>query len=51
MLATEEVRQTHAVGSKLIVSPNFNAAVVQIAVRLGMVCNFYAGVAVLPSSL
>lgn len=38
VLHVEEVRQVHAAGGQLIVSPNFNAAVVREAVRLGLVC-------------
>lgn len=38
VLTAEAVRQVHAAGGGLIVSPNFNPAVVQEAVRLGMVC-------------
>jgi 2-dehydro-3-deoxyphosphogalactonate aldolase len=38
VLAAEQVRQVHAAGGELIVSPNFNADVVRTAVDLGMVC-------------
>ena len=38
VLAATQVREVHAAGGQLIVSPNFNAEVVQEAVRLGMVC-------------
>ena len=38
VLTPEDVRQVHAAGGELIVSPNFNPAVVAEAVRLGMVC-------------
>jgi 2-dehydro-3-deoxyphosphogalactonate aldolase len=38
VLRASEVREVHAAGGQLIVSPNFNAEVVQEAVRLGMVC-------------
>ncbi|MEO7952841.1 MAG: 2-dehydro-3-deoxy-6-phosphogalactonate aldolase [Polaromonas sp.] len=38
VLTPQEVRNVHAAGGQLIVSPNFNAAVVQEAVRLGLVC-------------
>ncbi len=38
VLTPEQVRQVHAAGGQLIVSPNFNADVVREAVRLGMVC-------------
>ena len=33
-----DVRNVHAAGGQLIVSPNFNPAVVREAVRLGLVC-------------
>ena len=38
MLTPEDVRNVQAAGGQLIVSPNFNPAVVREAVRLGMVC-------------
>ena len=38
VLTPEDVRQLHSAGGELIVSPNFNPAVVAEAVRLGMVC-------------
>jgi 2-dehydro-3-deoxyphosphogalactonate aldolase len=38
VLTPDEVRKVHAAGGQLIVSPNFNPAVVREAVRLGMVC-------------
>ncbi len=38
VLTPDDVRNVHAAGGQLIVSPNFNAAVVREAVRLGMVC-------------
>ena len=38
VLTPEDVRQVQAAGGELIVSPNFNSAVVAEAVRLGMVC-------------
>lgn len=38
VLRASEVREVHAAGGQLIVSPNFNAEVVHEAVRLGMVC-------------
>jgi 2-dehydro-3-deoxyphosphogalactonate aldolase len=38
VLSAEDVRNVHAAGGELIVSPNFNAAVVREAARLGMVC-------------
>jgi 2-dehydro-3-deoxyphosphogalactonate aldolase len=38
VLTAAQVREVHAAGGQLIVSPNFNADVVQEAVRLGMVC-------------
>ena len=38
VLTPADVRNVHAAGGELIVSPNFNAAVVQEAVRLGLVC-------------
>lgn len=38
VLTSEDVRQVHSAGGELIVSPNFNPAVVAEAVRLGMVC-------------
>ena len=38
VLTPAQVREVHAAGGGLIVSPNFNADVVREAVRLGMVC-------------
>ncbi len=38
VLDPEDVRNVQAAGGQLIVSPNFNPAVVREAVRLGMVC-------------
>jgi 2-dehydro-3-deoxyphosphogalactonate aldolase len=38
VLTPEDVRKVHEAGGELIVSPNFNPAVVREAVRLGMVC-------------
>ena len=38
VLTPAQVREVHAVGGELIVSPNFDADVVQEAVRLGLVC-------------
>jgi 2-dehydro-3-deoxyphosphogalactonate aldolase len=38
VLTPEDVRSVHAAGGQLIVSPNFNPAVVREAVRLGLVC-------------
>ena len=38
VLTPAQVREVQAAGGQLIVSPNFNAEVVQEAVRLGMVC-------------
>ena len=38
VLTPEDVRDVHAAGGQLIVSPNFNPAVVREAVRLGLVC-------------
>ncbi|MBE0626532.1 MAG: 2-dehydro-3-deoxy-6-phosphogalactonate aldolase [Burkholderiales bacterium] len=38
VLTPQEVGKVHAAGGQLIVSPNFNPAVVREAVRLGMVC-------------
>lgn len=38
VLTPDDVRQVHAAGGQLIVSPNFNPAVVREAVRLGLVC-------------
>lgn len=38
VLTPQQVRDVHAAGGELIVSPNFNADVVREAVRLGMVC-------------
>ncbi len=38
VLAAQQVREVHAAGGQLIVSPNFDADVVREAIRLGMVC-------------
>ena len=38
VLSTQDVREVHAAGGQLIVSPNFNPVVVREAVRLGLVC-------------
>jgi 2-dehydro-3-deoxyphosphogalactonate aldolase len=38
VLSAAQVRDVHAAGGQLVVSPNFNADVVREAVRLGMVC-------------
>jgi 2-dehydro-3-deoxyphosphogalactonate aldolase len=38
VLTTDHVRDVHAAGGQLIVSPNFDAEVVRVAVRFGMVC-------------
>lgn len=38
VLRASEVREVHAAGGQLVVSPNFSADVVHEAVRLGMVC-------------
>ena len=38
VLTVADVRNVHAAGGQLIVSPNFNPAVVHEAVRLGLVC-------------
>lgn len=38
VLTPEQVREVHAAGGQLVVSPNFDAAVVRTAVGLGMVC-------------
>ena len=38
VLNANDVRHVQAAGGQLIVAPNFNVAVVQEAVRLGMVC-------------
>lgn len=38
VLGTDDVRDVHAAGGQLVVSPHFDAAVVREAVRLGMVC-------------
>lgn len=38
VLTVEDVRNVHAAGGQLIVSPNFNPAVVREAVRMDMVC-------------
>jgi len=38
VLTTAQVREVHGAGGQLIVSPNFDADVVRLAVQLGMVC-------------
>jgi 2-dehydro-3-deoxyphosphogalactonate aldolase len=38
VLSATQVRDVHAAGGELVVSPNFDADVVREAVRLGMVC-------------
>ena len=38
VLTPNDVRNVHAAGGQLIISPNFNPAVVLEAVRLGLVC-------------
>ncbi|HPH14646.1 MAG TPA: 2-dehydro-3-deoxy-6-phosphogalactonate aldolase [Burkholderiaceae bacterium] len=38
VLTAAQVREVHAAGGQLVVSPNFNAEVVKEAVRLGMIC-------------
>ena len=38
VLTASQVRDVHAAGGRLVVSPNFNADVVREAARLGMVC-------------
>jgi len=38
VLSVKDVVAVHAAGGQLVVAPNFNAAVVTQAVRLGMVC-------------
>ena len=38
VLSTGDVRNVHAAGGQLVVSPNFNPTVVKEAVRLGLVC-------------
>ena len=38
VLTPSDVRNVHAAGGQLIISPNFNPAVVHEAVRLGLVC-------------
>ncbi len=38
VLTPKDVRNVHAAGGQLIISPNFNLAVVAEAVRLGLVC-------------
>ncbi|MFI5444845.1 2-dehydro-3-deoxy-6-phosphogalactonate aldolase [Polaromonas sp. UC242_47] len=38
VLSAADVRDVHAAGGQLVVSPNFNAEVVREALRLGMVC-------------
>jgi 2-dehydro-3-deoxyphosphogalactonate aldolase len=38
VLTPDDVRKVHAAGGQLIVSPNFNSAVVREAIRLGLAC-------------
>ena len=38
VLTTQQVREVHAAGGRLVVAPNFDAEVVRAAVRLGMIC-------------
>lgn len=38
VLTPGDVRNVHAVGGQLIISPNFNPAVVSEALRLGLIC-------------
>jgi len=38
VLTPQQVREVHAAGGQLIVSPNFNAEVVAEAVHLGLIC-------------
>ena len=38
VLTPQQVREVHAAGGELVVSPNFNGDVVREAVRLGMIC-------------
>lgn len=38
VLTPDDVRRVHGAGGQLIVSPNFNPAVVREAVRLGLLC-------------
>jgi 2-dehydro-3-deoxyphosphogalactonate aldolase len=38
VLTPQQVREVHAAGGRLVVSPNFDAEVVREAVRLGLVC-------------
>jgi 2-dehydro-3-deoxyphosphogalactonate aldolase len=38
VLAPQQVRDVHAAGGRMVVSPNFNAGVVHEAARLGMIC-------------
>jgi 2-dehydro-3-deoxyphosphogalactonate aldolase len=38
VLTPQQVREVHAAGGQLIVSPNFDVDVVQTALRLGLVC-------------
>jgi len=38
VLSASQVRDVHAAGGQLVVSPNFDAEVVREAVRLGLVC-------------
>ena len=38
VMTAAQVRDVHAAGGRLVVAPNFEAAVVREAVRLGMVC-------------
>lgn len=38
VLTAQQVREVHAAGGRLVVSPNFDAGVVAAALKLGMVC-------------
>ncbi|MEP7301095.1 MAG: 2-dehydro-3-deoxy-6-phosphogalactonate aldolase [Caldimonas sp.] len=38
VMSAAQVRDVHAAGGRLVVAPNFDAAVVREAVRLGLVC-------------
>jgi 2-dehydro-3-deoxyphosphogalactonate aldolase len=38
VLSSNEVRDVHAAGGRLVVSPNFNPEVVRVALSLGMAC-------------
>lgn len=38
VLSEDDVRNVHALGGEMIVSPNFNPGVVREAARLGMIC-------------